>query len=297
MKNYNLKQLQVFIKVAEAGSFTTAAAQLFLSQSTVSSHVMALESELGVQLIDRQAKKRIRLTAEGVRLLPFARDIIERCRDIEDNISVYAKEELVIGASTVPAQHLVPDYLAAYLREQPDANIYIKTGDSEEIIQMVLDNEVQIGFVGTHSARQALNWILIKEDHLVVITANDEAHQGMLQDGALGKDLLREPLILREQGSGTQAVVDFYLNRSDHPEKPPVVRASDPQSIIELVVRGAGISILSALSVAEPVASGKLLQFELEEEPVLRKFYMVHRRNARLTERAEQLIRLVESFL
>lgn len=294
MKNFNLKQLRVFISVAETGSFTASAGQLFLSQSTVSSHIMALEEELGSQLFQREAKKKIQITPAGRRLLPYARDIIQRCQAIEDNISGYSREELVLGASTVPAQHLVPGYVATFLKASPGSSCYIQSGDSEEIIQKLLDNEIQIGFVGTHSNRQALNWELIREDHLVVITANDPSHQKQAEK-IQGKDLLTEPLILREQGSGTQAVVDFYLDQTLGSAKmaSPLVRTSDPILIKELVARGVGISIMSALSVAAEVESGRLLQFELEDEPVIRKFYMVYRKKAQLSEGAKQFLEIV----
>ncbi len=290
MKNFNLKQLEAFTAVAQTRSFTKAASLLFLSQSTISSHVMALETELGVVLFNRETRRGITLTPDAARLLPIAQDILQRCQAIEDNISPYSPQELVIGASTVPAQHLVPDLLASFRREDPSLSFFIHTGDSEEIIRMVLENEVQIGFVGANGNRPALNCRPIWEDHLVVVTPNDEKHQAARDQGLLGKALLTEPLILRERGSGTQALVDFFLSRTDHAGLMTVsARASDPNCIKELVARGVGISILSGLSVREEVQTGKLLQFELDEPPVLRKFHMITRKNARLSQRVEEL--------
>ncbi len=280
MSNLNLKQLRVFLAVVDARSFTKGAQKLFLSQSTVSSHIKALEDELGVILFQREAKKQVRLTQDGKRLVSHARDIIARCDSIEQSISGYSERELVIGASTVPAQSTVPLLVRSFLRDHPDARFYIPTGDSRQILEMVINNEVQIGFVGTQNERQALVFEPIQEDHLVVITPNTPEYRQLQHKGICGRELLDRPLILREEGSGTQAMVDFYLRRSHVGDETIklLVRTSDPDCIKELVALGTGISILSASSVKEQMDSGKLLAFELEEPPIVRKFYMVYRK-------------------
>lgn len=79
MLNINLKQLEAFVATAEYSSFTKAAEELFLTQSTVSSHVSALETTLGVRLIQRSARQRVALTKEGEVVYREARDILDRC--------------------------------------------------------------------------------------------------------------------------------------------------------------------------------------------------------------------------
>ncbi|UUM11780.1 selenium metabolism-associated LysR family transcriptional regulator [Clostridiaceae bacterium HFYG-1003] len=297
MKNLNLKQLRVFLTVAEMGSFTGAAMKLFLSQSTVSSHIQALEEDLCVVLFLREAKKQIRLTKEGNRLIPYAREIISRCDALEHSLSGYVEKELVIGASTVPAQSFVPRYVSEFLKKHPGTSVSIHTGDSEEILNLLMNHEIQLGFVGTHYNRQSLTYEAVGEDHLVLVTPNLPEFFQMKERGVYGRELLDQPLILRETGSGTQAMVDFYLNRLEGRKKPlaPVVRTSDPGCIKELVRLGTGVALMSARTVQDAVKTGQVIQFELEEIPVVRRFYMIHRKKGGLSELGQSFLELVRA--
>ena len=103
MLDINLKQLEVFVTTAEYGSFTRAADVLYLSQSTVSSHIRSLEETLGVLLFDRAARRTVALTEAGKRIYPTAREIVDRCRALQSNLPEREGNLLTGGASTVPA--------------------------------------------------------------------------------------------------------------------------------------------------------------------------------------------------
>ena len=107
--------------------------------------------------------------------------------------------------------------------------------------------------------------------------------------------LLEEPMIFRDRGSGTQKMINNYLSARDMDASKVQVRyyASDPEMLQELVALGAGVSILSALSVEEQVRAGKLLTFELEQEPVSRHIYMVYRKKGALSELAKAFVEQV----
>ena len=111
MLNINLKQLEAFVTTAEYSSFTKAAEELFLSQSTVSSHIGALENSLGVRLIHRSARQRVTLTKEGELVYRDAKDILERCQLLQDLRNRSQQNNLVIGASSVPGQCLLPEIM------------------------------------------------------------------------------------------------------------------------------------------------------------------------------------------
>ena len=102
-------------------------------------------------------------------------------------------------------------------------------------------------------------------------------------------------MVFRDQGSGTQKMIDNYLSDRDIDAKKLQVRyyASDPEMLQELVALGAGVSILSALSVQEQVRAGKLITFELEEQPVSRNIYLVFRKKGALSELAKAFAELV----
>ena len=119
MERLNLRQLEIFSAVVDAGSFTAAAEKLYLAQSTVSDNVRALEELLHLKLFHRESKRRLTLTLEGKRVYRYAQDILGRCSALLLDVAVDSALELTLGASTVPAQSLLPGYMARFARENP----------------------------------------------------------------------------------------------------------------------------------------------------------------------------------
>ena len=169
MGNINLKQLEIFAAVVECGSFTEAANQLYMAQSTVSSHIHALEAILLTPLFHRGAKKNGALTDDGKRVYQLAKDVLEKCRDLETGMVEEKGSELRLGTSTAPGCQLVPSYVAAFYRRRPDCCVSLKHGDSGGIQEMLLEREIQLGFVGSADNRQELSYECIAKDRLVLI--------------------------------------------------------------------------------------------------------------------------------
>lgn len=297
--NISLKQLEVFVTIVECGNFTEAGKKLYLAQSTVSSHITALEETLRVSLFRRESKRTIELTADGKRVYQYAKDVVGKCLALEEAVVLDERRELVIGASTVPSKSLLPERMIAFQQAHPECCCVVRGGDSEQIQQMVLDGDVQVGFVGSTDNRQQLCYERIAQDRLVLITPNTPRFQQLHQRGVLGKTLLREPLIFRDRGSGTQKMIDNYLSNTTADEFTPNIHfyAADPEMIQELVAKGAGVSILSALCVKDRVKSGELLAFELDEAPVLRNIYMVYQRKGTLSELARAFVVLIRNSM
>lgn len=292
MIHINLKQLEVFVAVVEQGGFTKAAEYLYLAQSTVSKHIQVLEEELKTELLYRETKKQLLLTAEGQRVYQHAKEILNKCRALEEDIYGEYDQELVIGAPTLMSQNILPMLVAGFINICPECTCIIKNGDSEQIHQMLMDGTIQIGFAGVADNRHALAYERITEDHLVMITANTPRYQKFKEAGLHGRDLLGEPFVLRQQGSATQKVTDNYFSSMDlDPGKLRVVaRVSSPDVLRDMVANGAGVSILYDSAVRAQVAAGELLQFELDEAPIARQIYMLHRKKGPLSDCAKQFI-------
>ena len=295
--NISLKQLEVFVTIVECGNFTEAGKRLYLAQSTVSSHITALEETLRVSLFRRESKRTIELTADGKRVYQYAKDVVNKCNILEEASALEERRELVIGASTAPSKSLLPQRMLDFQQTHPECCCVVRSGDSEQIQQMVLDGDVQIGFVGSTDNRQQLCYERIARDRLVLITPNTPRFAKLHAQGILGRELLSEPLIFRDRGSGTQKMIDNYLTSREDGNFTPDVRfyTADPEMLQELVSMGAGVSILSALSVEERVKAGKLLCFELEENPFYRNIYMVYQRKGTLSELAKAFVAMMRS--
>lgn len=271
---------------AEFSSFTKAAEVLYLTQSTVSSHISALENTLGVRLIRRGARQRVTLTEEGEKVYREARDILGRCQALQDLGSHNQRSSLVIGASTVPGQCLLPDIMADYLTEHPGCSYVQLRGDSRQIHQYLEQGKANVGFVGTADNPQDFHYHPVAQDRLVLITANQEPYRSLKAQGISGLELLDRPMILREEQSGTRREMEQFLrsNRID-PEKLNVIAQIDnPDAIRSSVSRGLGVSILSVLAAGEDLRAGRLLSFELGDRGAFRKIWLAWRRDAVLTE-------------
>ena len=283
MLDISIRQLEVFVATAEYCSFTKAAEDLHLTQSTVSMHIRTLEEVLNTCLIERGARKKVILTEEGKRVYSMAKDILSRMEALQERRSEGAEEPLRIGTSTVPAQYLLPKLLSGFIKRHPHARYILRRGDSEHILDCLQKGEVRIGLVGYKNSDRSLIFQEIARDHLVLITENSEAYRALQAAGKTGRDLLDRPMIAREESSGTQHAADTFLQRLGVQAPNIIARMDNPESIKMSVAEGIGVSIISDLAVSAERRAGKLLVFPLEPQAEARKFYIVWPRDALLT--------------
>lgn len=297
MLKINLKQLEAFVATAEFSSFTKAAEVMFLTQSTVSSHISALENTLGVRLIQRSARQRVTLTKEGELVYREAKDILDRCQALQDLKNHDRQNQLVIGASSVPGQCLMPELMADFLALYPDSHYVQLRGDSTRIHQYLAQGKANLGFVGIATNPKEYHYHPVAEDRLVLITANKEPYQTLYKQGASGLDMLNMPMILREENSGTRQEMERYLLRNQiSPEDLNIVAQIDnPEAIRSSVSRGLGVSIMSVLAAREYLLSQRLLSFELGDQGAFRKIYLTWRKDALLTPAEQKFLEFVQS--
>ncbi len=297
MLKINLKQLEAFVATAEFSSFTKAAEVMFLTQSTVSSHISALENTLGVRLIQRSARQRVALTKEGEQVYREAKDILDRCQALQDLKNHDRQTQLVIGASSVPGQCLMPELMADFLELYPQCHYVQLRGDSTKIHQYLAQGKANLGFVGIAANPKEYHYHPVAEDRLVLITANKEPYRTLQAQNTSGLDMLQMPMILREENSGTRQEMERYLLRNQiSPENLNVIAQIDnPEAIRSSVSRGLGISIMSVLAAREHLLSGQLLSFELGDQGAFRKIYLTWRKDALLTPAEQKFLEFVRS--
>lgn len=291
MTGLTLKQLEAFAAVVECGSFSRAAEALFLSQSTVSAHVGALEQALGEPLFQRSDRHQVRLTDAGERVYPMAKKILSDCREL---LSLFADGEqdgpLLLAASTVPGQYLLPGYLSAFLKKFPNVRYQLRRGDSAAVHRLLRHGDARLGFVGAKLEPETFTYVPLAEDTLVMVTQNNERYRGLKKQGATGRDLLSEPTVAREEGSGTDRTVQNYMHAIGYPRETLriLARVDDPETIKHMVSQGVGVSVLSAMAVAREVEGGSLLAFEMDRDGLKRKIYLIWRSDARLSRTERQ---------
>ena len=281
----NLKQLEVFIKVAESGSFSKGAEAAFITQSTVSQHICALESEFGLKLLDRTGKG-ARLTEGGKLLLKHARRVAEVAREIPLALGRFKgieEAELAVAASSIPGAYMIPEALPLLLGRYPGIMLTLLQGDSRWVREMVLAAEVECGVVGGQFAGEGLEFTPFAKDELVLI-----APAGHRWSGATAIDLeevAAEKLLLREVGSGTGKAQAQALHGAGLAcEKLRVAaRLGSNEAVKRGVMAGLGVSFVSQLSVQSELALGALIRVEVAGIRIARDFYLVKRSGRELS--------------
>ncbi|MGB4659269.1 MAG: selenium metabolism-associated LysR family transcriptional regulator, partial [Mobilitalea sp.] len=272
----DIKQLEAFVKVVELQSFSKAANSLFLTQPTISAHIVSLEKEFNTKLLDRTTKM-VHTTAAGEKLYKYAREIITLKEEIllELGGAQAVEKRIQIAASTIPSQHMLPELIPAFQKENKDVFFTIDTGDSQSVIDDILKHKIDIGFVGMKNRNNRLQFLPFYEDRLVIITPNTPYYAELLAQGCSLEKLMMEPMILRESGSGTKKAADRFLEAKKVEAKSLniVARINDQEIIKRSVSKGMGISIMSNKSAIDYAKVGNLLIYEPEGEQITRYLY------------------------
>ena len=276
-----LKQLEAFVNVAEAGSFSGAASKMYLTQPTISTHIAGLEKELGIRLFERTTKT-LRLTGEGRELLGYALRMLE-LKDVMNGFRAGEREKTIrIGASTIPSAYLLPAVTKKFAAGHKDMCVNIRQGNSREIEEMVRDGRVAFGVTGRESMDPELVSEAICEDEMVIALPAEAAFKKLLASKASREQkmarIMKNPLILREEGSGTKDAAEKILESYENGGI--IMRSNDQESIKQMVARGAGISLMSAFAAKDMAESGRILTFTVTDLAP-RSFYLVCRKDAK----------------
>ena len=291
------KQLQSFVTVVQQKSFTKAAAQLFLSQPTISTHIYQLEEELHTKLILRTTKS-ITITPKGRELYDYAMNILELKQRMLEACSVESKRIIHLGASTIPSAYILPQLLPEFGREHEDIYFVMNQSDSQGIIDGLKDGLFNIGFIGMECQDEEIICRPFCRDRLVLITPVNEHFLALQEEGeAAVTELLKEPLILREKGSGSEKLAEQFLASSGLQEEKlhVVARVNDQEAIKNLVAGGLGVSLISERAAQNFLLEKRLLAFELPACLSARNMYIIYRKDYLLPSYVQEFLRFINT--
>ena len=288
-----INQLISFCKVVDMNSFSIAAEALGLSQPTISLQVKSLEEEYGVKLLHRDGHQ-ILPTEDGQFVYNHLIEMIalfERSKDgIRKNQEIY-EGSLQIGASSGPGEYPIPIILARFQKEHLDARVILHVGDSNEIMDKVANQSLEIGFVGTKRRDGNLTFNPYLEDTLILVAAKDYS---FVRGGSITyKELKKIPLIIQQPGSGATAILKKALSEVH-------LRLTDLNIILQMglqdsvkaaVLAGYGATIISALGVIKEIETGQLQKISAEVLDLHRQIYICHNREVPLTNFARNFIK------
>lgn len=279
------RQLEAFKLISELGSFSATANKLNVTQPTISGQISLLEREFGTPLFDRLPGKVVP-TETGTALYAYAEQILA-LRD-KSLTSLRSRKEMsgtiTIAASSIPYLFILPIFTAQFSLKNPDVSFNLLSGDSASAADLVLSGKADLGMVGTIFHCEDLEYEPILEDELVMVTPKTEPYISWERCPVKMDEILSSPFIAREEGSGTWAEVENYLESQgyDGGALRIVARIENPDAIVKSVEQGMGITILSSLAASEYERKNEVLTFSLECKPVKRTLYLVRRKEVRL---------------
>lgn len=275
----NLDYLRTYLEVIKTGSFSEVARKLSISQPTVSFQIQKLERDLGVRLIDR-SKKTIIMTEAGKRLLRFAEFVEEERARLLDDVEQLREEvvgDLVITASTVPGEFLIPAILSEFKVQHPAVGIRVAVSDSLTVINDVQNGAYEVGFCGAMPEGQDLESFKIAEDEIVLIVFPEHPFANRPEVSPM--EVVGEPLIFREETSGTQRSVESQLLEAGFNlgQGAPKLILGTTQAVVSAVEAKAGIAFVSSLAIKKSCALGLVKVVELEGLRLRRDFFCIYR--------------------
>lgn len=272
---FSLRQLEIFIAVASTGTTAGAGQVLAMSQSAVSAALKALETNHNAELFDRIANRLV-LNPTGRQLELRARLLLDEARQLQaELLSASPSGDLNISASFTIANHLMVDYLAAWLSRYPMAKVDITPGNTPDVVTKILNRESELGLIENETNARGVDLIPWVEDELFAFCAPSHP---LAQIGRLTEaDILRVDWILREPNSGARSLFDQVF-ASLVPQLRVRLELRHNEPILRAVEQELGVGCLSEKVLAPHLEQGALVALVLPKKLRLRrKFYFCQR--------------------
>jgi DNA-binding transcriptional LysR family regulator len=289
--------LKTYLEVVRLGSFSEVAKKLSISQPAVSFQIQKLERDLGVHLIDR-GQKTVKLTDAGKRLLRFA-EVVEKertrlMRDL-DQLREEVTGNIIIAASTIPGEILLPPILGEFKALHPSVGARVDVSDSLTVISGVQGGVYDLGFCGTAPEGKELDYFKVAEDEIVLIVFPE--HPFAKRKRVSIMELEGEPLIFREETSGTQRSLKTLLSQAgvDIEKLSTNLVLGTSQAVVSAVEAGVGIAFVSNLAIKKSVALDLVKQVAVEGLELKRDFYCVYRRERVVSRLLSEFIAFVQA--
>lgn len=272
-----LAQLEAFLEATDQGSFRRAAQALFLTQPSVSARIQSLEDELGVPLFHRWARG-VRLTDMGTAFQPFARRCLESLRqgrEVLESARHASAGVLTMATARAIGTYVLPGILQQFRQLNPGINPHIRVGRSTEVLQMVVNEEVQLG-LGRLLNHPDVDAIHLYNEEIVLVT--HPSHPFASRGEADLHQVAQEPLILYDPGSSYFVLINQVCRAAGI--TPRVVMNLDSiEATKHMVELGMGISFLPRSGVRQSLENGSLsiISLGLAQKVVLPTCLLIRR--------------------
>lgn len=268
MLSITLKQLEIFVSVAETKNFSKTAQLMSFSQPVVSSNISILEDILQIELLDRTNKKKVEITEEGQLFYKKAKEILASCYTLQDiSTNKQNDDTITIGAHIIPARYMLTDVMNYYRKECDATRFLLREDEDNDIINLLKQRKIDLGIVSKPIHESKMKNLPIFDDQIVLALPYTPRNQCML----LKKPSLYE-ILTKEEFIWNCDLDDFaneYLNQIGLCKNNLniIVEMSSEQLTKNAVIDGLGISFLSKISLKCAIKSAEILTYELPNAP------------------------------
>ncbi|EPB4363324.1 LysR family transcriptional regulator [Enterobacter hormaechei] len=278
--NYSLRQLRVFVTVAQARSFSRAGEMIGLSQSAVSHSVKALETQTGVKLLDRTTREVV-LTEAGqqlaMRLERLLDELHSTLRDV-GRLGQQLSGTVRVAASQTISAHLIPQCIAESNHRYPDIDFVLHDRPQQWVLESIRQGDVDFGIVIDPGAVSDLECEVVLSEPFLLLCRDDDPLASLPQ--VAWQALQGANLVLQDYASGSRPLIDAALTAQG--VKATIVQEiGHPATLFPMVEAGIGISVLPALAL--PLPQGSRLTVKRFVPCVERQLMLVRRKNRSLS--------------
>lgn len=274
-----LAQLEALVAAARSGSISQAAADLFVTQPALTARIQNLERDLGAQLLVR-GRQGTRLTEAGKAFLPFAQRALDAVADgrlLLSEVERGATGQLAIGGAPAVSSYVLPAILERFRARYPGIQLIVRTGHSEEVVEMVLREHVQIGLV-RELEHPGIAAEQLYEDELVLVTP--PRHPFVARDEVAVAELADEDLVMFDRTSSYHELTSA-LFRSFGLVPRAQMELDSIDAAKKMVQQGLGVALLPRVAVAEELRDGTLGTARIAgTPPLVRRVVAIRRRDA-----------------
>jgi DNA-binding transcriptional LysR family regulator len=291
-------RLRAFCLVVEMKSFSKAAEASFVTQSAMSHLIKNLEDELGGKLLNRSGKA-VTPTSAGKTLYAYARKILEDYKAMENdiyNIVKKIKGPLYLGASMTAAKFLLPQVFYDFIKSYQEVRINLSVSSTEKVIIELHQGKIDVGIVEGPVKDKKVISMEIARDEIVLIAPEDNP---LAKKKAITpQDLMCQPHILPEAGSGTREFIDefLYLLRIDPQDMNVIMTLGDPELQVQLVQSGLGVSFVSKWAVFKALKEGTVKMLKMPGKKLYRKVYLLSLDKEPSTMAAKTFLEFVKEY-
>ena len=259
----DFEQLETFLQVARHSSFSRAAEKRFRTQPAISSQIRALEEEVGAKLLDRSGGK-VSITASGKLFQKYAEEILEARKAVLTAIAEterVPRGEIIVGANEGTCLHILPEVFAEFKKQYPDVAVNITRADYGKILESVIDNSVDFGFMSMPVTDSRLTVVLIHRDELVVIAPPH--HPLAKLKSAPISEVAKFPLVMPKAGHTRDALEELF---HENKLKPQYAMELDSSELLKrFIAADVGVGFIARSNVQEDVQAKVLVAIPMAE--------------------------------